>query len=213
MLTKVDPGGRRTIQSTGNSSANQTATRLPELALTMNYFLRELSRVDLQALNGWRNDREAQNWLVNPFRFVADEVDAKWYDAYLGARANNIRLMICESGARKPVGVVYLLSIDWIFRTCDFGILIGDRNEQGKGAGEFATRTILEYAFTDLNLHRVQLSVLAGNERARSLYRKVGFAEEGRARQAAFKNGAYVDLIQMAILAADYHQGELRVPQ
>lgn len=179
----------------------------------MNYFLRELSRADLQAINGWRNDREAQKWLVSPFRFVSDEVDGKWYDAYLGARANNIRLTIYESTYGKPVGVVYLLAIDWISRTGDFGILIGDRNAQGKGVGEFAVRTILNHAFADLNLHRVQLSVLAGNERARSLYKKVGFAEEGRARQAAFKDGAYADLIQMAILAADYRNLEPPVQQ
>lgn len=170
----------------------------------MNYFLRELSRGDLTAVNGWRNDREAQKCLVSPFRFVTDEVDGRWYDGYLGARANNIRLAICESASGKSIGVAYLLGIDWIVRSGDFGILIGDKGAQGKGAGEFATRALLAHAFGDMNLHRVQLSVLAGNERARSLYRKVGFLEEGRARQAAFKDGRYVDLIQMAILADDY---------
>ncbi len=170
----------------------------------MNYFLRELSRADLPAVNGWRNDREAQKWLVSPFRFVADEVDVKWYDGYLGGRTNNIRLAICESPSGKSIGVAYLLGIDWVVRSGDFGILIGDTSAQGKGAGEFATRELLSHAFGDMNLHRVQLSVLAGNERARRLYRKVGFVEEGRARQAAFKGGRYVDLIQMAILASDY---------
>lgn len=179
----------------------------------MSYFLRELSRADLPAINGWRNDREAQKWLVSPFRFVADEVDGKWYDGYLGGRSNNIRLAICESASGKSIGVAYLLAIDWIVRSGDFGILIGDRSAQGKGAGEFATRALLAHAFGDMNLHRVQLSVLAGNERARSLYRKVGFLEEGRARRAAFKNGEYVDLIQMAILAGEYRPVEPSVQQ
>lgn len=170
----------------------------------MIYSLRELSRADLPLLNGWRNDREAQQWLVSPFRFIAEEVDAKWYDGYIGARSNSIRLAICESLSGKFVGVVYLLGIDWISRSGDFGILIGDTSAQGKGAGEFATRTLLTHAFSDINLHRVQLSVLAANERAMSLYRKVGFVEEGCARQAVFKDGEYVDLIQMAILAGEY---------
>jgi len=48
--------------------------------------------------------------------------------------------------------------------------------------------------------------VLADNEVARSLYRRLGFVEEGRLRGAAFKNGRFVDLVQMAMLADEYHE-------
>jgi RimJ/RimL family protein N-acetyltransferase len=53
-------------------------------------------------------------------------------------------------------------------------------------------------------LHRVQLTVLPHNEHAIGLYKQVGFIEEGRTRQAIFKDGKYIDLIQMAILSGEY---------
>jgi UDP-4-amino-4,6-dideoxy-N-acetyl-beta-L-altrosamine N-acetyltransferase len=170
----------------------------------MNHFLRELSRSDISELNKWRNERDVQKWLVSPFRFVAEEIDERWFDSYLNGRANSIRLAICESEQGSVVGAVYLLSIDWVARSGEFGIWIGDKASQGKGVGEFATRSILNHAFSDLNLHRVQLTVLPHNEHAIGLYKKVGFIEEGRARQAIFKDGKYIDLIQMAILSGEY---------
>lgn len=39
---------------------------------------------------------------------------------------------------------------------------------------------MLEHAFSNMNLHRVELAVLEDNRRARALYEKVGFVEEGK---------------------------------
>lgn len=167
----------------------------------MKYFLRELLRSDVGLINKWRNDHEIQKWLVHPFRFVGEETDQKWFDDYLSRRANNIRLAICSSESGNAIGVVYLLNIDWVVRSGEFGIMVGDKASQGKGVGEFATRSMLDHAFTDMNLHRVDLTVLVNNERAINLYKKVGFVEEGRSRQGIFKKGKYVDVIRMAILS------------
>jgi diamine N-acetyltransferase len=181
-----------------------------ENRIDMDYVLRELSRSDIGPINEWRNDRNVQRWLVSPFRFVSEEADTRWFDTYLGARANNIRLAICESKLHSIVGVVYLLNIDWISRSCDFGIYVGTTAAQGKGAGKFATSAVLRHAFDDMNLRRIDLSALANNERALRLYRKFGFKEEGRARKAVFKNGEYVDLVRMGILDEDYRQAVLK---
>ena len=172
----------------------------------MPHFLRELSRRDLNDVTAWRNDAELVNDLGSIFRYIDNEVDIEWFNAYMAGRKNNVRLAICESESRRIIGVTHLLGIDWANRSADFGICIGDRSTHGKGAGEFATRGVLKHAFMDLNLHRVHLTVLADNERAIHLYRKAGFVEEGRLRQVAFKNGDYADMLQMAILSHEYRQ-------
>ncbi|RJG05830.1 N-acetyltransferase [Noviherbaspirillum cavernae] len=174
----------------------------------MSFFLRNLSKSDIELINKWRNDHDAQRGLVSPFRFVAEEVDERWFEAYLDGHANNIRLAIGDSDSHGVIGTVYLLNINWTARSGEFGIWVGDKAWQGKGAGEFATRHMLCHAFADLNLRRVDLTVLANNERAIRLYRKVGFIEEGCQRQAAFKNGEYVDLILMAMLSSEYRHTE-----
>lgn len=170
----------------------------------MSYFLRELSRSDLVEITKWRNEPDLINQLGATFRFIDQEVDVNWFNQYLATRSNNIRLAICDKETKKIIGAVYLLGIDWINKSGELAIWIGNKAEQGKRIGEFATRGILHHAFADLNLHRIHLTVLTKNERAMRLYKKVGFIEEGCLRQAVFKNGEYTDLIQMAILSNEY---------
>ena len=170
----------------------------------MDIYLREIQRSDLPNINRWRNDKNLINFLGAPFRFINIEIDEKWFDSYLSHRANNIRLAICESVGEKLLGVVYLLQIDWINRSGEYAIQIGEKDSQGSGAGFQATVKILEHAFTDLNLNRVYLTVLSNNERAIRLYKKIGFVEEGKLRKAVFKNGRYMDLICMAILKEEF---------
>ena len=50
---------------------------------------------------------------------------------------------------------------------------------------------------------RIELEVFASNTRAIALYRKTGFVEEGRKRNARFVDGVYDDNICMALLKTD----------
>ena len=63
---------------------------------------------------------------------------------------------------------------------------------------------MVNYAFEDLNLNRVELSALESNERAIGLYKKIGFQVEGIKRNAYYKQGSYVNKIDMAILKNEY---------
>ncbi|HZZ04017.1 GNAT family protein [Paraburkholderia sp.] len=166
-------------------------------------FLREIERGDLATINAWRADQALVSLLGGAFRHVGPEIDGKWFDSYLSSRANNVRLAVCLTSTRELVGVTYLLGIDWVNRCAEFSIQIGAESARGRGVGEAATRLTLEHAFSDLNLHRVSLTVLASNARAIALYEKVGFRAEGLMRQAAFKGGHYFDVIPMAMLTAD----------
>lgn len=172
--------------------------------MTNDIFLRELERADLAALNAWRADYELVALLGGSFRHVGSEIDASWFDAYLKSRSHNVRLAICLSENREIAGVVYLLDIDWINRSAEFSIQIGAAHARGRGIGKAATEGMLEHAFSDLNLRRITLSVLATNARAIALYEKVGFQHEGVFRQALYKDGAYVDVVAMALFARDY---------
>lgn len=168
------------------------------------YFVRELAKSDLSSINKWRNDRELISSLVSTFRYIAENVDAVWLESYFSSRTNSVRLAICDKSSGAIVGAVYLLAIDWIARSCEFGIWVGEREFQGKGVGTFATRKALEHAFFDLNLNRVYLTVLESNERALALYKKIGFVVEGVMRNAAFKEGVYANLVQMSIMKAEF---------
>lgn len=170
------------------------------------FYLRELCQHDLAAINKWRNDREVTGYLGSPFRYISQEVDGAWLNSYFSSRSNTVRLAICERTSGSIMGAVYLLSIDWVSRNCEFAIWIGEKKCQGQGVGTFATQEALYHAFRDLNLNRVYLTVLSENNRAIELYRKIGFSIEGTLRQAVYKDGNYADMLQMSILAEEFNR-------
>ena len=83
-----------------------------------------------------------------------------------------------------------------------------DVSQLGKGLGREVINLVLSYAFGTLGLHRVDLRVLAFNERAIRCYRKCGFVEEGRERESARIGEVWHDDIIMSVLAQEYHGQE-----
>lgn len=178
----------------------------------MAFRLRELSRADLAEINRWRNEPEAVDRLGSPFRYVDSEVDSAWFNNYLSSRASNVRLAVCDKESAELLGLVYLLNIDACSRHGELSIWIPDARHRGRGIGSFAMQGMLRHAFHNMNLHRVWLRVLAGNETAIALYRKFGFREEGVHREAVFKDGRYQDMLEMSILAPEYRVREAVQP-
>ena len=84
--------------------------------------------------------------------------------------------------------------------TSQFGIGIYDREYVGKGYGRDAINVLLDWAFRIQNYRRIWLETLAVNERALRSYRACGFVEEGRLRDHAYFDGAYVDVVLMGLL-------------
>lgn len=158
------------------------------------YKLRELERKDIAAINLWRNDKEIIETLGAPFRFINKEVDEKWFESYMQSRTNTIRCAIVNEEDDNIMGLVTLADINYINRSATLHLMIG-KNFQNKGVGTFAVNAITKHAFLNYGLHRIELSVLESNERAKHVYEKCGFQKEGTKKESIFKNGAYVDLL------------------
>jgi len=120
------------------------------------------------------------------------------------SRNSTIRCAITLENDDEIIGLVTLANIDYINRCAELHIMIGN-DYQNKGAGKYAVKSILDYAFKDINLNRVELSALENNERAIGLYKKMGFKVEGLKRKAYYKEGKYVNKIEMAILREEYN--------
>ena len=84
------------------------------------------------------------------------------------------------------------------------GLGIGEREQWNKGYGTDAMMVILSYAFRELNLRRVALSVSANNPRALRSYGKAGFIVEGRMRDFFLRDGKRWDIVFMGILREEW---------
>lgn len=75
---------------------------------------------------------------------------------------------------------------------------------QGEGYGREAVSQLLSYGFEELRLHRVRADCLATNDASRGLLESLGFAQEGRFREAKFRMGDRVDVLRYGLLADEW---------
>lgn len=113
-------------------------------------------------------------------------------------------LLACDGG--DPVGFVGLGPIREDRRSATLGSLVAP-DHHGEGYGTEAGRLAVEYAFTELLCHRLEARALAPNAAARRVLERIGFAEEGRKREAAVAEGEYVDEVVYGLLRSGW-EGE-----
>ena len=77
------------------------------------------------------------------------------------------------------------------------GLMVRD-DYHGRGIGTALLDGILEIADRWLGLRRVELEVFTHNEVAIGLYERRGFLREGIKRGAAYRDGAFEDILVMA---------------
>jgi RimJ/RimL family protein N-acetyltransferase len=104
----------------------------------------------------------------------------------------------------RRVGFVGVTGVRWTHGDGWLVIAIGGREDWGKGYGGEALGLLLRYAFSELNLHRVSLTVFEYNPRAIRTYEKAGFRVEGRARKFLNRDGQRWDMIYMGLLREDW---------
>jgi len=104
------------------------------------------------------------------------------------------------------VGHVGLFGIGVKDRCGTVGIMLV-RAQVGRGYGTDAMRLIVGFGFREVGLHRIQLGVYSFNPRAIAAYRKAGFVEEGRQREAVHHDGRWYDDVQMSILEHEWRAG------
>lgn len=75
---------------------------------------------------------------------------------------------------------------------------------QGLGYGSETMRWVIDWAFSFANLHRLQLTSNSFNAAAIHIYKRCGFVEEGRKREAVYFANQYYDLVEMGILRREW---------
>ena len=81
----------------------------------------------------------------------------------------------------------------------EYGIMIGDRREWGKGYANEASKAVIKFCFDSLKLNKINLGVLINNKAALRLYQKLGFRIEGHLKKHEIHNGTFVDTYRMTI--------------
>lgn len=169
--------------------------------------LREYRSDDLEPMRQWVNDADIVCHLSDIFLYPHPlQASEQFLDDMLEGSSDSRGFVIADPVTEAYIGQVNLDRIDWKNRVGTIGIVIGDVHQLGKGYGTEALRLLVNFAFLEMNLNRLELEVYDFNERACRSYRSCGFQEEGRLREKQYKNGRYVDVIVMGLLRSDWER-------
>ena len=167
-------------------------------------YLRPLDEEDLERCMRWINDPEVTRTLSRRFP-ISRALEREWLlGQYKSDR--HLSLAIVIKDGNRHIGNCGFNDIDYVNRKAMFGILIGEKDEWGKGYGPEAARLIVDYGFKQLGMHRISLEVYSHNTRAQRAYEKVGFVHEGTLRESYFRDGHYYDTLVMGILEPEWRK-------
>lgn len=170
----------------------------------MQVYLRALEPEDYKISVKWRNDDEINSMIGGPKYFVSSEYEKKWVENKILGNSTDTALAVCLKENKKYIGNVYLTEIDWINRSGHCPILIGDKNEWGKGFATEARLLILKFAFYERGLERIFGYVLESNKASLRMSEKCGYQKEGLLRHSVYKNGKFQNQFILSILRSEF---------
>ena len=142
----------------------------------MKVTIRPLQEKDAYISVMWRNDPEVFKYTGNTYKNeILLETELQWIRSVIKNK-NEYRCAIEVD--ELYVGNIYLTDIDE--QSAQYHIFIGNKDYWGKGVAKSASILMLDYAFSNLRLKKVYLSVHFENKNALYLYKKLGFIEVDR---------------------------------
>ena len=175
----------------------------PRVLIGRRVYLRPLQKEDLVHIRKWYDDAEIRG-LIGEVTSMSHSDCEKFLEVHADSSREWFVVVIQENS--RVIGEAGLLRMDRAWRATDVSVIIGEKEEWGKGYGTETILLLLDYAFRHLNFHRVAIGVVGFNERALHFWEKTGFRREGIQRDGYYYDGKYYDFVMMSMLENEFAQ-------
>jgi diamine N-acetyltransferase len=159
-----------------------------------NIYIRALEPNDLEFIYAIENDQsiwEVSNTHTPYSRFLVKQyLENAHQDIY---EAKQLRLAICQDQDFPAVGLVDLFDFDPKNNRAGVGIVIQGNEHRNMNIGSEALALLIEYAFSNLNLHQLFANIGTENVASKALFTKFGFEMIGIKKEWTLVNGKYKD--------------------
>ena len=144
----------------------------------------------------WISNKEVVKYSLSAFLPDRDE---SWVRSFISSVKENPttwdKAIVCDG---IVVGYCGLANLSKLNRSGEYYIMIGNPKYWNRGLGTLAGKKVLEYGFMELGLHRIWLTVSEFNYGGIKSYKNLGFIEEGRMKDACFRDKKFHDKIVMS---------------
>ncbi|MDA2938597.1 GNAT family N-acetyltransferase [Acidobacteria bacterium AH-259-A15] len=166
--------------------------------------LKEEDVEELYALTN-RNREHLRYWLpwVDSIQSISDTKRYITSSVRQFADDNGFQAGIWFQG--RLVGIIGYHGVDWVNRSTTIGYWVGD-SFQGKGLVTKACRALVDWAFREWRLNRVEIRCARENHRSRAIPERLGFTEEGIIREGEWLYDHFVDLMLYGMVAKDWRR-------
>ena len=162
--------------------------------------LRALESSDLERCYRWMNDPNIVRTLKSRYP-MPFEKEAEWLESAVSTNATERHFAVERKDNRTHIGNASLHDIEWVSRTAAFGLFIGDPSAWNRGFGTDAVRSLVRFAFEEMNLRKLKINVFDYNDRARHVLEAIGFVQEGKLQKEFFREGQYHDIVIFSIFS------------
>lgn len=152
-----------------------------------NVKLRKFEERDVPNKVKWINDEENNQYLHYDLPLI-EEKTYEWYRNLVGREDRYDAVILYDD---IPVGIIGLLGIRE--GRAEYYVTMGEKVYKGKGIAKEATKILLQYAFTNLNLKEVYLYTEEENIGAQRLFEKCGFERQFLEKDSARNRGKSVN--------------------
>jgi RimJ/RimL family protein N-acetyltransferase len=159
---------------------------------------------DISTIASWYSDPDFLRYFDKLPAYPKGKQDLLQWIRKARSSSNSFPFAVRSLESEAMIGYIELDNVQWWNGAATLGIGIGGEGNRGKGFGKEALSLILEFAFEELNLHRIQLNVFSYNEKAISLYEKAGFKREGVYREFINRGGQRWDMYLYGILKPEW---------
>ncbi|ROL74223.1 UDP-4-amino-4,6-dideoxy-N-acetyl-beta-L-altrosamine N-acetyltransferase [Pseudomonas protegens] len=146
-----------------------------------------------------RNQEEVRKYMYTSHE-ISEQEHQRWLSSLQGNPAQAVFVVMDEGQA---LGIVSLNAINARQKTADWAFYL-DAKQQGKGLGSLIEFWMLDYAFTEAGLEKLNCEVLASNPAVINMHLKFGFQQEGLRRQNILKDGQRMDVVLLGITKAEW---------
>jgi len=166
--------------------------------------LTALTPDDLPTIAGWYENTEFLRLFDSRPAYPQTEKEiGRWLEE-MQKSTNDFPFGIRRLDNDELIGYVEIDGVAWTHQVGGMGLGIGDPANWGKGYGHEATQLALEFAFQELNLHRVVVTVYSYNQRSMALCKKLGFRREGVYREHLLRDGQRYDMHVFGLLRREW---------